>query len=71
MSNFGTITQLMTIQTTKMARVNMYPTIGGVKTRVFGYTPEIFFTVAPRSLVGAHFPYIIMALEGGNSIETT
>ena len=25
-----------------------------------------FFTVAPRSLVGPHFPYIIMALEGGN-----
>ena len=29
------------------------------------------FTVAPRSLVGPHFPYIIMALEGGNSTEAT
>ena len=27
------------------------------------------FTLAPRSLVGPHFPYIIMAIEGGNSTE--
>ena len=30
-----------------------------------------FFTVAPCSLVGPHFPCIIMAIEGGNSTEAT
>ena len=30
-----------------------------------------FFTVAPCSLVGPHFPWIIMAIEGGNSTEAT
>ena len=30
-----------------------------------------FFTVAPRSLVGPHFPYIMMSIEGGNSTEAT
>ena len=30
-----------------------------------------FFTVASSSLLGSHFPYIIMALEGGNSTEAT
>ena len=33
---------LMTIKITKRALVNMYLTIGGVKIRVLGYTPEIF-----------------------------
>ena len=39
---YKAITVLMTITITKMALVNMYPTIGGVKIRVVGYTPEIF-----------------------------
>ena len=30
---------LITIEITKMALVNMYLTIGGVKIRVLGYTP--------------------------------
>ena len=32
---------------------------------------RIFLTVAPRSLVGPHFLYIMMAIEGGNSTEAT
>ena len=54
----------MTIKITKMALVNMYMylTIGGVKIRVLSYTPEILS-------LWLHFPYIIMALEGGNSTE--
>ena len=54
----------MTIKITIMAMVSMYLNIGGVKIIVFRY--RNFFTVAPRSLVGPHFPYLIMALEGGN-----
>ena len=54
-----------------MAVVNMHLTIGNVKNGVLSYTPEISFTVAPRSLVGPHFPYINMALKGGNSTEAT
>ena len=54
-----------------MAVVNMHLTIGNVKNGVLSYTPEISFTVAPRSLVGPHFPYINMALKGGNSTGAT
>ena len=39
---YKAITVLMTLKITKMALVNMYLTIGGVKIRVLGYTPEIF-----------------------------
>ena len=61
---YKAITVLMTIKITKMALVNMYMylTIGGVKIRVLSYTPEILS-------LWLHFPYIIMALEGGNSTE--
>ena len=52
---YKAITVLLTIKITKMPLLNMYLTIGGVKIRVLGYTPEFFFTVAPRSLVGPHF----------------
>ena len=39
---YKAITVLMTIKINKMALVNMYLTIGGVKISVVGYTPEIF-----------------------------
>ena len=68
---YQAITVLMTIKITKLALVNMYLTISGVKIRVLGNTPEIFSLWLPRSLVGPHFPYIIMAIEGGNSTEAT
>ena len=64
---YKSINVLMTIKITKIALVNMYLTIGGVKIRVVGYIT--FFTLTPRSLVGPHFPYIIIAIEGGNSTE--
>ena len=67
---YKAITVLMTFKITKMGLVNMYLTIGSVKIRFLGYTPEIF-SVAPRSLVGPHFPYIIIAIEGGNSTGVT
>ena len=68
---FKATTVLMTIKITKMALVNMYLTIGGEKVRVLGYNSRIFFTVAPRNLVELHFPYFIVAIEGGNSTEAT
>ena len=68
---YKAITLLMTTKITKMALVNMYLTIGGVKIGVVGYTPECFSLWPHRSLVGPHFPYIIMTLEGGNSTEAT
>ena len=46
-------------------------TFGSVKIRFLGHTPEFFFTEAPHSLEGPHFPYIIMAIEGGNSTGAT
>ena len=39
---YKAIKVLMTIKITKMASVKIYLTIGGVKIRVVGYTPEIF-----------------------------
>ena len=38
---YKAITVLRTSKITKMALVNMYLTIGGMKIRVLGYTPEI------------------------------
>ena len=38
----------MTIKITKLALVNMYLTIGRVKIRVLGYTPE-FLSLWPRA----------------------
>ena len=49
---YKAITVLMTIKNTKMALVNMYLTIGGMKMRVFGYTPEIFSLWPPAALWG-------------------
>ena len=37
---YKAITVLMTMKITKMALVNMYLTIGGVKIKVLVYTPE-------------------------------
>ena len=59
------------MKTTKMPLLNMYLTIGGVKIRVLGYTAEIFSHCGPTQPCGASLPYIIMALEGGNSTEAT
>ena len=45
----------MTAKITKMALVNMYLTIGGVKMRVLGYTPEIFSLWPHAALWGLTF----------------
>ena len=45
---YKAITVLMTTKITKMALVNMYLTIGGVKFGVVGYTPE-FFSLWPHA----------------------
>ena len=52
---YKAITVLMTIIITKMALVNMYLTIGGVKIRVLGYTPEIFSLWPHTALWGLTF----------------
>ena len=52
---YKAITVLMTIKITKMALVNMYLTIGGVKIRVLGYTPEIFSLWPHAALWGLTF----------------
>ena len=44
---------------------------GFEKCEKFLVTLQNFFTVAPSSLVGPHFPHIIMAIEGSNSTEAT
>ena len=52
---YKAITVLMTLKITKMALVNMYLSIGGVKIRVVGYTPE-FFSLGPHAaLLGLTF----------------
>ena len=45
---YRAVTVLMTSKITKMALVKMYLTIGGVKIRVLGYTPE-FFSLWPHA----------------------
>ena len=52
---YKAITVLMTIKITKTAFVNMYLTIGGVKIRVVGYTPEIFSLCSHAALWGLIF----------------
>ena len=52
---YKAITVLMTIKITKMALVNMYLTIGGVKIRFLGYTPEFFSQWPHAALWGLTF----------------